>query len=405
MWLKSIHLGVTDGDHRGLLRSACESMGEVTEQAGLTWASSRAQWTIMSKAKVLAFNSSPHGSDGATAFILGPFLDGMRAAGAEVELLYPHKMDVRSCLGCLNCWTKTPGRCIQSDDMTRELLPSIHASDLIVYATPLYYNTMNAAMGIFRERMLPLSLPFVEKRDGKRFFQLRHKMPSTVWLSVCALPEMSEFDALSNFLHATHHPDMPIVAEIYRTSSEALRHAVFENTRGDILQATTQAGGELVRSMKISPDTMARIIQPLMDPDSLAIIGNLAFQTCIAENLTLKEFFEKEITPRPNSLKAFMAYSVLGFNANAAEGKKIILQFSFTEEMEDSCYFTFEQGNIKANIGTSNTYDIAIKTPFELWMDIMTGKVEGREMFMQGKYQVEGDLSLMLALFNRRGHR
>ena len=232
---------------------------------------------------------------------------------------------------------------------------------------------------------------------------LRHKWPATVWLSVCALPEKSEFDALSSFLNTTRHPDVRIVAEIYRTSSEAVRHPVFKKTLRDILDATTQAGGELVRSMKISPATMERITQPLMDPDSLAIIGNLTCRTCLAENVTLKEFFEKGMTPRPDSLEAFMAYSVLGLNAEAAGGKKVILQFRFSGEVEASCYFTFESGSIKAAAGTSNTYDIAIETPFDLWMDIMTGKAEGREMFMQRKYQVEGDLFLMQELFQRKG--
>jgi putative sterol carrier protein len=37
-------------------------------------------------------------------------------------------------------------------------------------------------------------------------------------------------------------------------------------------------------------------------------------------------------------------------------------------------------------------------------MDIMTGKAGGREMFMQGKYRVEGDLFLMQELFQREGH-
>ena len=328
----------------------------------------------------------------------------MREAGAEVCSMNLREKTIRPCLGCYTCWVKTPGQCIQMDDMTNELLPRLIASDLIVYATPLYFKTMNAVMSIFRERMLPMSLPFVEKRDGNRAFLLRHKWPATVWLSVCACPEKSEFDALSSFLNTTRHPDVRIVAEMYRTSSEALRHPVFKKTLSDILDATTQAGGELVRSMKISPATMERITQPLMDPESLAIIGNLTCRTCLAENVTFKEFFEKGMTPRPDSLEAFMAYSVLGLNAEAAGGKKLILQFRFSGEVEASCYFIFENGSIKAAAGTSNTYDISIETPFELWMDIMTGKAEGREMFMQGKYQVEGDLFLMQELFQGKGH-
>jgi hypothetical protein len=286
--------------------------------------------------------------------------------------------------------------------MTNELLPELVVSDLIVYATPLCYRTMNAVMHVFRERMLPISLPFSERRDGNRVFSMRHRLPPTVWLSVCALPEQSEFNVLSDFLHRTRHPDVSIVAEIYRTSSEALRQPVFKKTLNDILEATTQAGWELVRSMKVSPITLGRITQPLMDPESLAILGNLTCKTCIAEKVTLKEFFAKGMRPRPDSIEAFMAYSVLGLNAESVGDKRVVLQFKFFGEVEASCYFTFENGSIKAAAGTSSAYDIAIETPFELWMDIMTGKAEGREMFMQGKYRVEGDLSLMQELFQRK---
>lgn len=353
--------------------------------------------------KILTVNSSPRAGAGSiTELMLNHLVQGMQEAGAEVCSVNLREKTIKPCQGCFTCWTKTPGRCIQMDDMTREILPKLSASDLLVYATPLYYHTMNAAMSIFRERMLPLSLPFNEKRGGKRAFLQRHKLPPVVWLSVCALSEISEFDALSNFLQTTHHPDTPIIAEIYRTSSEALRHPVFKQTFSDILEATIQAGWELVRSMKISSPTMARIRQPLTDPEILTILGMLTFKACIAESVTLKEFFEKGMTPRPDSLEAFMAYSVLRFNGDAAGGKKVILQFRFSGEVEASCYFTFERGSIKATAGTSQTYDIAIDTPFELWMDIMTGKAEGREMFLQRKYQVEGDLSLMRELFQKK---
>jgi predicted lipid carrier protein YhbT len=40
-----------------------------------------------------------------------------------------------------------------------------------------------------------------------------------------------------------------------------------------------------------------------------------------------------------------------------------------------------------------------IETPFELWMDIMCGKADGQQMFMQQKYKIAGDISLMIQLF------
>jgi multimeric flavodoxin WrbA len=41
---------------------------------------------------VLAINGSPHMDDGNTAMILNPFLDGMKEAGANVELIYTRKL-------------------------------------------------------------------------------------------------------------------------------------------------------------------------------------------------------------------------------------------------------------------------------------------------------------------------
>ena len=355
--------------------------------------------------KILSVNSSPRsGRNSHTELLLIHLAKGMREAGAEVCIVNLREKIVKACLGCFTCWTKTPGRCIQADDMTNELLPRVKASDLIIYATPLYYHTMNAVMSNFRERLLPLSHPFLEKCEGKMAFQMRHKLPPAVWLSVCGLPEESEFDSFSNFLNSTRHSDTRIVAEIYRTSSEAMKHPAFKKELDDILEATTQAGRELVRYMKISPRTMERIKQPLMDPESIAIIGNLIWKACIAEKVTLQEFFEKGVMPRPDSLEAFMAILTRGINSEAAGEKQRIVQFKFSGEVEASCYFTIEKKMIKATVGISDTYDIGIETPFGLWMDIMTGKVEGQDMFMQGKYHVEGDPALMLQLFQRKGH-
>ncbi|WP_332882068.1 flavodoxin family protein [Methanosarcina horonobensis] len=44
--------------------------------------------------KVLAINSSPRMDKGNTALILNPFLEGMKEAGAEVELFYTKKLNI-----------------------------------------------------------------------------------------------------------------------------------------------------------------------------------------------------------------------------------------------------------------------------------------------------------------------
>ena len=75
--------------------------------------------------KVLALNSSPRDEgQSKTEFLLQHLVQGMQDAGAEVEVVALRKKNVKNCIGCFTCWTKTPGVCIHQDDMTREFFPS-----------------------------------------------------------------------------------------------------------------------------------------------------------------------------------------------------------------------------------------------------------------------------------------
>ena len=67
--------------------------------------------------------------------------------------------------------------------------------------------------------------------------------------------------------------------------------------------------------------------------------------------------------------------------------------------MEGFCYFSIENGAVTAKEGVWKGADLVIESPFAVWMDIMTGKADGRQMLMEQKYKVSGDLSLMMQLF------
>jgi putative sterol carrier protein len=49
-------------------------------------------------------------------------------------------------------------------------------------------------------------------------------------------------------------------------------------------------------------------------------------------------------------------------------------------------------------MGTAEKPDLTIESPFEVWMDIMTGKADGQQMFMEQQYRVDGDLSLLMRM-------
>ena len=166
----------------------------------------------------------------------------------------------------------------------------------------------------------------------------------------------------------------------------------------DVLNATIQAGRELVEFMKVSPVTMDRITQPLTDPEFFMSMSNIMWQTCIDEGVTPVELKRDNIIPRPNSMKTFMLSFPYGVNTKAIGERKAILQFTFSGEIQGSCFFTIEKGTVDSRIGIAKNPDLAIDTPFGVWMDIMTGKKDSRQMLMDNEYKVTGDISLMIQL-------
>jgi len=334
--------------------------------------------------------------------MMNHLVEGMREAGAEVEVVHLRQKKIRYCIGCFTCMTKTPGKCALKDDMTNELFPKWLESDLVVYATPLFSHTVNAPMKTFIERTFPICEPFLEQEDSGRWIHpLRRRPPSAVVLSVCGFIEESAFEALSHYVNFLFHGgNTKLIAEIYRPASHVMTEAPFKDKLADILDATRQAGRELVESTEISAETMARIRQPIGDIQSIRDMGNLYWKTCIAEGVTIKTFEQKGMVPRPDSIETYMTLMRLGFNSQAAGDTKATLQFKFSGEVDGSCYFKIEKGTFEARLGTADKPDLAVESPFEVWMDIVTGKADGTQMFMEGRYQAEGDISLM-GLFGR----
>jgi multimeric flavodoxin WrbA/putative sterol carrier protein len=355
--------------------------------------------------KVVAFNSSPRGDETSkTKMLLDALVAGMRDAGADVETINLRQKKIRNCLGCYVCWTKTPGVCVQKDDMTNELFPELLASDIAIYATPLYHWTVNATLKTFIERRLPIMEPWHYRRDGKTYHPMRQQPPKAVVLSVSGFPEAFVFNQLSSYVNFLFGEGL--IAEIYRPAAELMALPEMAEARTDILDALTQAGSELVQSQRISPVIKERITRPIGgDFDAIAKMANVFWKTCIREGLTPAEFQQRRLVPRPDSVEDFLVLMASGFNPAGAAGTSAVLQFNFSGEVEEICHFRIENGRIEPTEGAAEKADLIVESPFDLWMDIVTGKADGQQMLMQQRYKTSGDLSLLLRMKDMFGRR
>jgi len=110
--------------------------------------------------KVLVINGSPRGENSNSMCLTRPFLEG--AGWTDAEIVNVSKLNVRGCLGCFACWSKTPGKCVIDDDMAG-ILPKLIEADVVIWSFPLYYYNVPGDLKNFIDRQLPLVLPEMSK--------------------------------------------------------------------------------------------------------------------------------------------------------------------------------------------------------------------------------------------------
>lgn len=143
--------------------------------------------------KILAINGSPKGKRSNTWRLTSAFLEGITiqeendgAQAPEIETLNIGSLNIKPCLGCFSCWSKTPGKCCIHDDM-QGVIDKILWADVVVWSFPLYYFGLPGQLKTLIDRQLPMSLPFMctETESGGHPSRYDMSGKSTVVISTC----------------------------------------------------------------------------------------------------------------------------------------------------------------------------------------------------------------------------
>jgi multimeric flavodoxin WrbA len=101
--------------------------------------------------RVAAFLGSPR-PKGNTDLLAGAVLEGAAQAGVKTESFALRALAVHPCTGCEGCW-KGDKPCIFQDD-GRLLYDAIARSDILLFATPVYWYGPTAIMKAFIDRLI-----------------------------------------------------------------------------------------------------------------------------------------------------------------------------------------------------------------------------------------------------------
>ena len=142
--------------------------------------------------KIAILNGSPRKEN--TEAMVNAFAEGAREAGHEVEILHVGRMNIAGCKGCEYCHTKGEGKCVQKDDM-EQVIPAYIDSDMIVFASPVYYFGLTAQMNAAIQRVYCIGKPVKAKKAA---LLLSSGSPDTGRGAVTSYQDMLSFMGIEN---------------------------------------------------------------------------------------------------------------------------------------------------------------------------------------------------------------
>ncbi|MDQ7822717.1 MAG: NAD(P)H-dependent oxidoreductase [Candidatus Eremiobacteraeota bacterium] len=361
--------------------------------------------------KLLVIQGSPRGAHGNTEVLVQAFIQGAREAGADImEPVYLKEKDIKHCIGCFSCWTRTPGVCVHHDDMPGLLL-KVREADMLVLATPLYYYTVSGFMKDFLDRTLPLSQPFLEVEGDCCGHPPRYT--SGLWnlvvISNCGFPEQAHFSGLKETFRVMLHGDKSeLKGMICCAGGELLKVKELRDGLAWYLDAVKKAGAEVVKEGKVSEGTSAVLDRPLMEDHNL--YASLANEHWRSLGVKLQEVDaqgapdeqgapEGKPLPPPGKVETMgdlVAAMAAAFNPKAAGSLKAAVQFVVTDEKPGEYYLVIESGRCSAWQGKHQKPSATVTTPAPVWLGIYRGETNGATAFLSGKYKVAGDVGLLM---------
>ncbi|UCF70754.1 MAG: flavodoxin family protein [candidate division WOR-3 bacterium] len=103
----------------------------------------------MSKTRILVMNGSTR-ENGNTDAILKSFMKGVTESGINVREAVLRDLTINNCIGCCKC--KREKKCNFQDDMS-ELRDMVMKSDILVFASPIYWCEVTGLMKTFIDRL------------------------------------------------------------------------------------------------------------------------------------------------------------------------------------------------------------------------------------------------------------
>lgn len=342
--------------------------------------------------KILAINGSPKGNRSNTWRLTSAFLEGITiqeenggAQAPEIETLNIGSLNLKPCLGCFSCWSKTPGECCIHDDM-QGVIDKILWADVVVWSFPLYYFGLPGQLKALIDRQLPMSLPFMCTETESGGHPSRYDMSGkrTVVISTCGFyTAQGNYDCVTNLYDRLCGKGG--YTAIFCGQGELFRVKELSERTDEYLSWVKKAGQEFA-SDGITGETRSKLDQNLFPRD--------VFEAMADASWGVGESGEKE-----DPSLVFTRQMAALYRKESWQEHDVVLDMNYTDIGKVYRITLGQRGSrveVEPEDGFADGFTARINTPFDVWRSIASGEIAGDEALMKHLYSVEGDFDLMM---------
>ena len=114
--------------------------------------------------------------------IEGMLGEALRARGWEPGTVFLEALSVKPCVGCFQCWLKTPGECFQKDD-GQYVAKAMARCEALFFLSPVTFGGYSSVLKHAADRAIPTISPLFQWVGGEMHHRLRYK-PAHHFLAV-----------------------------------------------------------------------------------------------------------------------------------------------------------------------------------------------------------------------------
>ncbi|MCF8043379.1 MAG: NAD(P)H-dependent oxidoreductase [Desulfarculaceae bacterium] len=381
---------------------------------------------------IVAVNGSPHGGIGNTSQMIEMLRPTLEAEGLALEVITLHDKEIDYCTGCAVCLEK--GKCWIPDEH-RGLVKRLLEADGIILASPVYFLHVTAQMKTFIDR----SLAWGHKpRDTYK--------PGLAISVAAAFQEVEVADYLAGLLHVYGAFSVGTLTAMATGPGGFLGKEAVQARAQDLARDLARAVNEKRRYPVTSQDLFfylhmgwlvsankdgvmkddyrhwedkgffqgfeKYVNQQWADVEGLGGEARDAWiKQMIAERKAHKGSKTAPVAPKPqaapeagpqaaSSCRELLEVMPLGFNPQEAGDLTATVQFNISGDEEFVAHLDIGGGKCTYAPGPAAQPDLVVKAPADVWLAVSQGRLDGQAAFMSGKYQTQGDITLLMR-FNK----